>query len=291
MQCARCGASNPADYRFCGSCGNVLQRRPVTIADEKRVYSHQSAPVSGPSFLGLSGTPDEDQLSYLLEDDEPPRHRGASILTLLLLVFLLTAGGYAAYWKYYFVPRHAGGAPTPEVPAFAYEHTPAAAHDLSVDSNQLPSPALANQFAIQNAPAALKTSESQPAAANIRSPRPAAKSPESKADAQGDTEDAPPESAQLVAAGEKYLYGRGVPSNCRQAVKNFEDAADLDDAKAMARLGSMYASGRCVEFNRVKAYQWFAKAKNADPNETWAEASMDMLWRTMSRKERAAVLK
>lgn len=267
----------------------MLQRKPATIADQKRVYSHQSAPVSGPSFLGLSANPDEDQLSYLLEDDELPHHRGASILTLLLLVFLLTAGGYAAYWKYYFVPRHAGNAPTPEVPAFAYEHTPAAAHDLSVNANQLPSPALANQFAIQNAPAALKTSESQPAA-KVRPPRPAAKVTDPKADAE-DTEDAPPEGAQLVAAGEKYLYGRGVPSNCRQAVKNFEDAAELDNPKAMARLGSMYASGRCVEFNRVKAYQWFAKAKNADPNETWAEASMDMLWRNMSRKERNAVLK
>jgi TPR repeat protein len=101
----------------------------------------------------------------------------------------------------------------------------------------------------------------------------------------------PDQGTNLLAEGEKYLYGRGVVTDCRLAVRNFEDAAEAGSAKAMAHLGSMYGSGRCVKFNRVTAYGWFAQAKNADPDNAWLESNMDMLWRNMSPKERAAILK
>ena len=94
---------------------------------------------------------------------------------------------------------------------------------------------------------------------------------------------------QSLVLGEKYLYGRGAPQNCNQALKYFRSAADEDNAPAMSHLGAMYASGNCVTMNRVAAYNWFAKAQNADPGNRWRERNMNMLWRDMTPKERAAI--
>jgi hypothetical protein len=211
-----------------------------------------------------------------------------------LLLLLLGAGGYAAYWKFYFVPDHiATAGSVPSAPAFAYERTPPPTPtSMTLDPTQIPLPSnkLTDQKSLDNlavqAKAAAAKPTSAPASSHSTPPEPKG----SGADSEG-TEEVPPKAAKLRADGEKYLYGRGVPSNCKQAVKSFEAAAELDDAKAMSRLGSLYASGRCVKFDRVHAYQWFAKARNADPNDTWAEASMDMLWRSMNLSERRAVLK
>lgn len=281
MTCEHCGSSNPANYRFCGNCGRVLEAEPVAVYSGNRGSTSRSATVSGPSFLGLGDSSEDEPHSYLLDEEPAGRHGGRVILTLFLLL-LLGAAGYAAYWKFYFVPAHAGSAAVPQAPAFAYEHTPAPAA-MSVDAAQMGLPS--RKFVDQ------PTLESLASAATPQPPGAQQKQPARKIPQVEPESEPASESAHLLADGEKYLYGRGVPSNCRRAIQNFQSAAGLDSAKAMSRLGSLYASGRCVEFDRVKAYQWFAKAKNADPNDTWVEASMDMLWRSMNRKERAAVLK
>ena len=103
------------------------------------------------------------------------------------------------------------------------------------------------------------------------------------------TED--PKQDENLVLGEKYLYGRGVPQNCNQALKYFRTAAQNDNAPAMSHLGAMYSSGQCVTMNRPTAYSWFARAQNADPGNQWREKNMNMLWRDMTPEERAAVSK
>jgi hypothetical protein len=284
MQCERCGTSNPSGYRFCGSCGRLLKSKPAPVGID-RVVTTQASPVSGPSFLGLGESVDDDQYTYLL-DEEPPRRVFGTVIFSLLFLMLIGAAAYAAYWKFYFVPEDhvTASASLPSAPAFAYERTPPS---LTVDPAEIPLPSRhsTDQKSLESLATLAKPSAEKPAVAPSTGSVPKGTESDEEAD------ETPSPSAKLLADGEKYLYGRGVPSNCKQAVKSFEAAADMNDAKAMSRMGSLYASGRCVKFDRVQAYQWFAKARNADPNDTWSEASMDMIWRSMNRTERAAILK
>lgn len=95
----------------------------------------------------------------------------------------------------------------------------------------------------------------------------------------------------MLLLGERYLYGRGVPQNCNQALVYFKAAAEDNNAPAMAHLGGMYSSGECVTMNRVTAFNWFARAQNAQPNDPWLQRNMNMLWRDMTAQERAAINK
>jgi Sel1 repeat len=292
MDCERCGTSNPAQYRFCGKCGHLLQKKPVPVATPESSPPRQATPVSGPSFLGLGESAENEPYSYLLDEEPPRRGFGRAFLGFLMLL-LLGAGAYAAYWKFYFVPEQVSTASSvPPAPAFAYERTPSPPSSLAVDPATIPLPSnkLTDQKSLENLAAQTKIASATPAASSSNSPKAKGSGTRHSADDEV-PEEGLSQSAKLLADGEKYLYGRGVPSNCKRAVKSFEAAAELDDPKAMSRLGSLYASGRCVTFDRVKAYQWFARAKNVDPNDTWAEASMDMLWRSMNRTERSSILK
>ena len=115
-----------------------------------------------------------------------------------------------------------------------------------------------------------------------------------------DTEDAKPTSAkrtapsqpagtELVANGEKYLYGKGVPRNCGQAVSAFDQAAKQQNPSAMSHLGALYATGECVPFDRVRAYQWFSKALAQNRSNTYIEHNLNMLWREMTPREQSQV--
>jgi hypothetical protein len=266
-QCDACGSSNSDLNRFCGQCGHALARVPVAVQSEAK--RPQRAYVSGPSLLGLdSASQADDDITYLL-DDEPRSHRGGFAFLFLVFLVLISAAAYFGYQRYYAVEPFSGRAPQPIAPVFAYEHTPAAVWEqskLSLNSEPvLPNRALSDRLALDSISTTMRDINAADKAAD--------------------------KSAQLVVEGEKYLFGRGVVSNCKAAQQNFQDAAKQGNANAMAHLGSMYASGRCAKFDRVVAYRWFTKAKNADPNNTWIESSMDMLWRNMSSKERAAILK
>jgi hypothetical protein len=218
--------------------------------------------ISGPSILGLDAESQVDNVSYLLDDEAPSGHPGRWLF--LLFVVLCGAGAYYAYQKYYPLPSFAANLPGPKIPAFAYDRTPPESFAPDIQP-VLPSNSLRDQLALANIADTMKKVKAQDTAVH--------------------------QTSAMLAQGEKYLYGRGVITNCDLARKSFEDAAKIGNSVAMAHLGSMYGAGRCVKFNRVKAYEWFAKAKNADPNNTWVESSMDMLWRNMSRTERATILK
>jgi len=66
--------------------------------------------------------------------------------------------------------------------------------------------------------------------------------------------------------GEAYLYGRGVPENCDEAVKNLKAASAKSNAKARSAFGTMYATGHCAPRDLPTSYLWFAMALRVDPN-------------------------
>lgn len=98
-------------------------------------------------------------------------------------------------------------------------------------------------------------------------------------------------SDKLVAEGEKYLYGDGVPQNCARAQKNLTAAAKRLNAKAQSLLGTMYATGHCVNRDLPTAYRWYAKALHQDPGNQRVQQDLQVLWRQMNSDERQAALR
>jgi zinc-ribbon domain/Sel1 repeat len=98
-----------------------------------------------------------------------------------------------------------------------------------------------------------------------------------------------PRQNKLLLTGERFLYGRGGRRDCNQAVGYFREAAKQYNGPAMTHLGAMYASGNCVQQNRLEAYKWFARAQEVQPNNQWLGRNMNMLWRQMTPQERASV--
>lgn len=99
----------------------------------------------------------------------------------------------------------------------------------------------------------------------------------------------PPPASQpdlLVAEGEKYLYGNGVPQNCARAEKSLLSAAQRASSKAESILGTMYATGHCVGRDLPTAYRWFAKASHQDSNNARITRDLEVLWKQMTPGER-----
>jgi hypothetical protein len=93
---------------------------------------------------------------------------------------------------------------------------------------------------------------------------------------------------QLVARGQAYLYGNGVPHSCSQALIYLRKGADLGNAEARSQLGAMYATGHCVPLDRARAYQWFSLAAEvANGRNVWIERNREMLWSKMTDAEKA----
>jgi zinc-ribbon domain/Sel1 repeat len=105
-----------------------------------------------------------------------------------------------------------------------------------------------------------------------------------KATAKGNPE-APVQLADL------YIKGSGVPRSCEQAVVLLKTAAEKENALARNRLASMYATGNCVQRNRIEAYRWLSAALSANPDSQWAQQNRDIIWNQMTPDEQAAAQK
>ena len=92
--------------------------------------------------------------------------------------------------------------------------------------------------------------------------------------------------ADLELAGERYLYGNGVPQNCARAESSLRTAATHGNSKAQTVLGTMYATGHCVGRDLPSAYRWFARALHAEPQNTRISADLQVLWRQMTPQEK-----
>jgi hypothetical protein len=96
---------------------------------------------------------------------------------------------------------------------------------------------------------------------------------------------------KLVADGEKYLYGNGVPENCDRAQKNLQAAAQRSNSKAQTMLGAMYATGHCAARDLPTAYRWFARALHGDPGNNRLQRDLEILWKAMTPDERQLAMR
>lgn len=96
--------------------------------------------------------------------------------------------------------------------------------------------------------------------------------------------------SELVTKAEAYLYGRGVPKNCDQALVYLRTAANRGNADARSKLGALYATGHCVSMDRAEAYNWFTLAREAGSKNVWVERNREMLWSQMTPAERERTL-
>jgi hypothetical protein len=91
--------------------------------------------------------------------------------------------------------------------------------------------------------------------------------------------------------GEAHLYGRGVPENCDEAVKNLKAASAKQHARARSTFGTMYATGHCVPRDLPTSYLWFALALRVDPNNQILEKDLSAVWNQMTPPERQLATK
>ena len=112
--------------------------------------------------------------------------------------------------------------------------------------------------------------------------------PKAKAPAPAPAAAAAPASpdADLELAGERYLYGNGLPQNCTRAESSLRTAATHGNSKAQTVLGTMYATGHCVGRDLPTAYRWFARALHQDPQNSRISADLQVLWRQMTPQEK-----
>jgi hypothetical protein len=120
------------------------------------------------------------------------------------------------------------------------------------------------------------------AKAHNRTPAPKAKAP---VPAPAEAAPASPD-ADLELAGERYLYGNGLPQNCTRAESSLRTAATHGNSKAQTVLGTMYATGHCVGRDLPTAYRWFARALHQEPQNSRISADLQVLWRQMTPQEK-----
>jgi TPR repeat protein len=89
-----------------------------------------------------------------------------------------------------------------------------------------------------------------------------------------------------VRLADIYIQGRGVPADCDQAMVILRSAAAKKNARARSKLGSLYASGQCVQQDRVAAYHWMSLALQANPGSEWIDHNRQSLWSQMNGDER-----
>jgi Double zinc ribbon/Sel1 repeat len=333
VTCRHCGHPNPSDNRFCGMCGHMLSPAATTSehvsepvppraqqTELPRKAEPDQAPLTGPSFLGLSSEPAASEsggYSYLFQDEPESSHKGLYVFLLLLVI-----GGGVAYARWQPIRQYVVGnviprlrqqaSPAPQPPPAPLPPAGDQA-TISVSSNQpeqkapeaaptTPQPSAPEPQ--KPVPQADKAQAAAPDKADAKSsedkqPDAAKTKPEVPAESDADEEDTarsapavrhtrpqPPAGDALVNTGEKYLYGRGVRKNCNQAITYFRAAAEQQNPRALSRLGTMYAIGECVPLDRAVAYSWFGRALALDRSNRSLERNMSMLWREMSPEER-----
>lgn len=173
-----------------------------------------------------------------------------------------------------------GAASTGAPAASAKPGEPSAQPVETADSGETPGKVPAAGDSQSNEPEAAEPAPKElPAPAKKAAPKPSPAAPAST------FED------RLVADGERYLYGRGVPEDCERAQRNLQIAARQSNAKAQTLLGAMYATGHCVGRDLPSAYRWFAKALHGDPGNSRVQRDLEVLWKQMTPEERQLAMK
>ena len=291
-------------------------RRPSVAETAAKPANKPAPPSAAPSMLGLNQPgpiqpsidslrePSFSGLDSFFEPEQPKSGRGR----IFLMVVLLAALGGAGWWTYtnYLgaaesrkpeaVTPSAGEAPAEQLsnqPAFKDAAPPdAASSQATVPSaaeadTRVPGahagPATAAPDATRTTveQAAKPTAEAKPVTPAKREPsRTLPKASQLPTPAAADAGDA------AFRKGEAYLYGRGVPENCDEAVKYLKAASSKSNAKARSAFGTMYATGHCVPRDLPTSYSWFALALRTDPNNQILEKDLSAVWNQMTPPER-----
>ncbi len=299
--------------------------RASYVSNTTVATDHPVPPTAGPSFLGLNDVSADASAGRqssadavrdhffsnsptLYEPDEP--NIGARrVVLLLVLLAILGAGGWWAYSNYgktRVATRSSQAAPaTP--PTSSSSANPSSSPDASSSQPVTPSASPAPQ---SQAPVAEQNAQPKPAEKGIEKTNPkrseVAKSAEPTRPSRpatvvrGDRTPAQRPSPAVAAddkgnaefrRGEAYLYGRGMPENCGQAIKDLKAASAKQNSKARSTFGTMYATGHCVARDLPTSYTWFASALRADPNNQILEKDLVAIWNQMTPPERQMATK
>ena len=255
-------------------------------------------------------------------EPEQPKTGGRRILLLMALLVALGGAGWWTYTNY----RGAAESPKPEAASSSSGEAPAekpstqpapqatvpapeaassqpAASSQVTPSAQVPEGQSGNASASSEpAPKTADTMAKPGAKAKPATPKALAKTPAKiaaeKSAAQREARVASARAPNLdqpatadsgdadFRKGEAYLYGRGAPKNCDQAVKYLKAASAKSNAKARSAFGTMYATGHCVPRDLPTSYAWFAMALRVDSNNQILEKDLSAIWNQMTPPER-----
>ena len=294
--------------------------RPQVVENATRSANKQVLPIYGPSMLGLNqpsaNQPSMDSLrdkafSGLDSFFEPEQPKTGGRRILLLMVLLAALGG-AGWWTYTNYLSVAGsqkataqdvvttpdaGLPPAAAPSARVSQGTSENANASGDSSRksadeeaklgpeekpltpVPAtpptavPATPAKIAPHDAPRQKMAAKREP---RVTSPK-ASNVPPSAAADTGDAD---------FRKGEAYLYGRGAPENCDEAVKHLKAASAKSNAKARSAFGTMYATGHCAPRDLPTSYLWFALALRVDPNNQILEKDLSAIWNQMTPPER-----
>ena len=261
----------------------------------------RSPTIGGPSFLGLSDDA-ENSADYLLEEERS----SAGVLRKLVLVAVLAAVGGLVFmqWRSGFPVLHSlrrsddSATTKPLSPQdqsqsasqATQETTANAASDATQDPSVAPSAASAVRDKLPGLLPPEKVSGSSvppveaPAAGSEITPESAPS--RDKATVAKDDQNKP---SQMLLRAQQYLQGTGgLPQNCDQGLVYLRAAAK-SEAAAAVEMGVLYASGHCVQRDRVAAYRWFNSAHELQPGNSSIQTSLNELWAQMTPQERSQI--
>jgi Double zinc ribbon/Sel1 repeat len=330
VRCAQCGQENNPQYRFCGMCGAPLSPAPVQAAQAReRARVPVSGPSF--LGLGDEHSRDLDYLLEDEPPRGHGRLYFALVLLLIsagLLAWHWQRDGYP--WAG-LIQKPATSAPAvaaaPAPPPQA--SSPPAVIPVEPTANPAPPETQSsNGETTQSGAGESPASTAAPASPAVKPVEPTAQSNDNAANNVAAGKTPAVESAQtntaeitkpeqkeppvtpkkvaptplptaaaatfedrLVADGERYLYGRGVPEDCERAQRNLQIAARQSNAKAQTLLGAMYATGHCVGRDLPNSYRWFAKALHGDPGNSRVQRDLEVLWKQMTPEERLLAMK
>ena len=252
-------------------------------------------------------------LDSFLEPEEP-KTGGRRIFLMILLLAALGGAGWWLYTNYLgtgvnrkteTTASNSSESPadTPAQSETQTQSKPTAAPNAGTSQPAPPSssssvPEGPSENAVPTPDATGNTSDESPEKTAAAAKTPAAPTPISKRDARREARLAHPKTPKPLAPepedkgdaafrkGEAYLYGRGAPENCDEAVKNLKAASAKSNAKARIAFGTMYATEHCVPRDLPTSYTWFALALRADPNNQILEKDLTAIWNQMTPPER-----
>jgi hypothetical protein len=254
--------------------------------------------ISGPSFLGLNDAP-ANSGDYLLEDEEPSGHMVRTLVFVGILAVVL--GLMFFQWRSNLRAGQKPPGPSKPAPAMSPtqepqpkpEASPALTASTPSAAEPTPSPATAgaSDKTVDDQPDSPKptpavTTEPSPDKnkADNTSSR-AAKNTAKKEQPREEAASLRP-SAGLVKA-QDYLQGRnGVKQDCDQGMVYLRAAVQRSEPAAAMQMGELYATGRCVQQDRVMAYRWMNSAREKAPGNVAIQTAVDQLWGRMTPQER-----